>query len=217
MPSSHLILCRPFSSRLQSVDFKSLYFMYNILDIKAAAWLVISLSITFTESECKHRMNHVILFPCVLLAGRGELQRAPCTNHVRQSQNITSVPVCRGSGFVPWREAPPTDEQVKVRRRVRPSLAGQSQKWEMERRDTGPYSLAHSRAVEEGMSADSGAVWRAPETRDTAGGQSVARSVRDRALRSAASDSAASAVCPGLHPPSSHSPASSQPEHQAPS
>ena len=49
----------------------------------------------------------LLLFPACSWQG-GELRRAPCTNHVRQSRNVTSVPcaervqsVCRGSGLVP--------------------------------------------------------------------------------------------------------------------
>ena len=65
----------PFSSCLQSAGFKSLCFMYNILGcIKAAAWLVIPLSITFTWKWVRWvqaEASHAAPFSCVFLAGRG--------------------------------------------------------------------------------------------------------------------------------------------------
>ena len=79
----------------------------------------------------------LLLFPACSWQG-GELRRAPCTNHVRQSRNVTSVPcaerVQRKRVSSPG-EAPPAHEQAKVRHRKRPPLAGQLQKWEIEWQD----------------------------------------------------------------------------------
>lgn len=88
-------------------------------------------------------------FPVCYWQGEGSCNRLPA--QAKSARARTSPPsLCAEEAGCPLEGGSSYRQKVKVRRRVRPSLAGQSQKWEeMEQRDTGPYSLAHSRAVEE--------------------------------------------------------------------